>query len=139
MLGNNYLLWENDEFIICTPFNPHVSYSEGPVVLIKVKADMSHAWQDPKITGRAFELAAKVCRVMEQMQMAPWFNIQTNGNCGLIDSAQPFFHVYIYGRNRTDRWAKPIILPEVPKTYNNDPMPEADRLRLAASLKFELA
>lgn len=138
MLGNNFLLWENDTFIICTPFNPHLPYSEGPIVIVKSKQDIPHAWQEPKLTGAAFELAANVCKTMESLEFAPWFNVQANGNWGLLPGATPFFHIYIYGRNRTDRWAKPIILPEAPKTYLNDPMPESDRTKLREALQMQL-
>lgn len=135
MLGNNYLLWEDNTFIVCTPFNPHLPYSEGPILVIKTKQDITNAWQNPQLTGRAFELAATISKIMQDLQFASWFNIQTNGNWGLLPGAHPFFHVYIYGRNQTDRWAKPIILPEAPKTYKNDAMPEADRARLTDALR----
>ncbi len=138
MLGNNFLLWENDTFIICTPFNPHLSYSEGPIVIIKPKQDITHAWQEPTLTGVAFELAANVCKAMEGLKFAPWFNVQANGNWGLLPDATPFFHIYIYGRNRTERWAKPIILPEAPKTYHNDPMPAVARDMLANTLQAQI-
>jgi hypothetical protein len=135
MLGNNYLLWEDATFIICTPFNPHLSYGEGPILIVKTKHDVENAWQNPQLAGQAFELAAKACKIMENLKLAPWFNIQANGNWGLLPGAYQYFHVYVYGRNKTDRWAKPIILPEAPKTYQNDPMPEADREALTDAFK----
>ena len=138
MLGNNYLLWEDDAFFVCTPFNPHLPYSEGPIVVIKPKADIANSWQEPNITGTAFKLSAKVCQVMEKLNMTQWFNLQANGNWGLLPDASPHFHIYIYGRNKTESWAKPIILPVAPKTYNNDPMPESDRNALANKLKYSL-
>lgn len=138
MLGNNYLLWENQQFIICTPFNPHYAYIEGPIVIIKSKQDLAHSWESPTVTGHAFELAAKAAKILEQLNLAPWFNLQSNGNWGLLSGSSPFFHVYIYGRNETERWAKPLVLPEAPKTYNNDPMPESDRDKLVAAFKAEL-
>jgi hypothetical protein len=137
-LGNNHLLWENRTFIVCTPFNPHVSYSEGPNVIVKPKQGVAHAWQDPILTGQAFQLAAKVTQAMDELKLAPWFNLQANGNWGLLDGAEPFFHIYIYGRNQTSRWAKPIILPEAPGTYHNQAMPEADRVLLSERLKERL-
>lgn len=82
MLGNNYLLWENETFIVCTPFNPHLPYSEGPIVVVKLKQDVKTAWQDPELTGMAFELAAKVAKTMESLSLTPGFNIQANGNWG---------------------------------------------------------
>lgn len=91
MLGNNYLLWENEELIVCTPMNPHLAYSEGPIIVIKTKESIRNAWQDPTLTGNTFTLAAKVCQIIEKLELTSWFNIQTNGNWGLIDGAEPFF------------------------------------------------
>jgi len=138
MLGNNFLLWEDNTFIVCTPFNPHLPYNEGPIVIVKTKQDVKNAWQDPHLSGRAFELAAKACKIMDNLQFAPWFNMQANGNWGLLPGETMFFHIYIYGRNKTERWAKPIILPEAPKTYRNDPMPEVDREVLIGAFKSRL-
>ena len=61
MIGNNFLLWEDDEFMVKTPFNPHQAYSEGLHIVVVTKRDLEAVWQDPQISGRAFELAAKVC------------------------------------------------------------------------------
>lgn len=72
---------------------------------------------------------------MEKIQFAPWFNIQANGNWGLLPGNQPFFHVHIYGRNKTLSWGKPIVLPEAPGTYQNAPMPESDRTTLTEAFK----
>lgn len=139
MIGNNFLLWEDETFIVCTPFNPHLPYSEGPIVIVKPKQTVAHAWQDDALTGQAFQLAAKVCQIIENLGLCPWFNIQANGNWGLLPNATPFFHIYIYGRNKTDRWGKPIILPEAPKTYTNQPMPEIDRALLTDALNTQLS
>ena len=138
MIGNNYLLWENEVFIVCTPFNPHLPYSEGPIVVVKPKTNIINSWQEPTLTGDAFELSAKICQIMEELHMTSWFNLQANGNWGLLKNATPFFHIYIYGRNKTSEWGKPIILPTAPKTYQNDPMPEVDRNRLSNKLKTDL-
>ena len=72
---------------------------------------------------------------MEKLKIAPWFNIQANGNWGLLQGTKPFFHIHIYGRNKTTNWAKPLILPEAPKTYQNTPMPLGDRDVLIHSFK----
>jgi diadenosine tetraphosphate (Ap4A) HIT family hydrolase len=140
MIGNNYLLWEDDKFIVVTLHNPHIPYSEGPHILIKSRQEIepNSAWENPMITGKMFELAAKVSKVMEDLELSPWFNLQANGNWGLLPEATPFFHVHIYGRNRNENWGKPISLPVAPGTYKNDPMPEVDRNRLAEKLKIEL-
>lgn len=138
MIGNNYLLWENDTFLIKTPFNPHIPYSEGLHVLVAPKADIVTAWEDPELSGEAFKLASKVSRAISELNLAPWLNLQANGNWGLLPGATPFFHIHIYGRNKTDSWGKPITIPELPKTYQNDPMPQADRELLASALKNNL-
>lgn len=135
MLGNNYLLWENHELIVKTPFNPHVSYTEGPHLIVATKEDVQTAWDDIELSAKVFELSAKVCKLMDEIEFAPWFNIQANGNWGLLPGAVPFFHVHIYGRNITSEWGKPITLPEAPKTYKNTPMPESDRNLLISIFK----
>jgi diadenosine tetraphosphate (Ap4A) HIT family hydrolase len=135
MLGNNFLLWEDAEFVIKTPFNPHIPYHEGlHLVVAPQREDMTSAWQDPAFAAMAFKLAAQACRTMDDAGVAPWFNIQANGNWGLLPGSSPFFHIHIYGRNKTESWGKPLVLPEAPKTYHNDPMPEPDRIRLAQLL-----
>lgn len=126
MASNNILLWENEEFSIKTPVNPHIPYSEGLHIMLAPKADYENAWQDPSVAGRAFELAARACNILESIGLAPWFNLQANGNWGLLPDAKKFFHIHIYGRNQTEMWGKPIQLPEAPGTYQNDPMPEDD-------------
>ena len=135
MVGNNYVLWEDDEFIVKTPFNPQIAYSEGAHIIVAPKQDFINAWQDADVTARAFNLSAQICRIMEELDIAPWFNMQANGNWGLLPGATPFFHVHVYGRNRTDSWGKPVTLPELPKTYSNDPMPEIDRQKLNVAFK----
>lgn len=132
---HNPLLWENNTFTIRTPANPHVPYSQGLYIVVAAKQNLPHAWQNPELAGKAFELSAKICQIMETIHMAPWFNIQSNGNWGLLEGATPFFHIHVYGRNRTSRWGKPIILPDAPKTYNNDPMPQEDIEKLRTAFK----
>ncbi|MBI3889372.1 hypothetical protein HY312_02245 [Candidatus Saccharibacteria bacterium] len=127
MIGNNFLLWENDSFVIKTPYNPHTSYAEGLHLIVTTKAEHETAWDDPEISAEAFRIAALACGIIKELQLAPWFNLQSNGNWGLLPDAHTFFHIHIYGRNKTDGWGKPIILPELPGTYKNEPMPESDR------------
>lgn len=135
---NVFTLWENDAFAVSTPKNPHLPYSEGPHVVVAPKGEAANAWQDVDLAQATFKLAAQVCKLMEDLRLAPWFNIQANGNWGLLPGAEPFFHVHIYGRNKTDSWGKPIVLPEAPRTYQNDSMPEADREKLVEELKKQL-
>ena len=136
---NVYTLWENDSFGIATPKNPHIPYSEGLHLIISPKREAPNAWADVNLSAETFRLASQVCESLETKSFAPWFNIQANGNWGLLPGAQPFFHVHIYGRNKTDMWGKPLILPSAPETYQNDPMPEADRIAIAGVLASSLA
>lgn len=138
MIGNNFVLWEDENFVVKTPFNPHLAYREGPHLVIVPRANLKFAWEDIKTSTGAFELAAKVCKIMDDIDFTPWFNIQANGNWGLLPGATPFFHVHIYGRNKTDSWGKPVTLPEAPGTYQNEPMPETDRARLTHALNNAL-
>lgn len=135
MIGSNFLLWENDNFVIKTPFNPHTSYEEGLHLIVTTKAEQKTAWENPSVSGQAFELAARASKIIEEVGLAPWVNIQANGNWGLLPNAELFFHIHIYGRNKTENWAKPIILPQLPGTFENEPMPEANRLVLIEAFK----
>ena len=138
MIGNNYLLWEDDTFMVKTPFNPHTTYEEGLHVIVAPKADVLSAWEDPELSGEAFKIASKVSKIISDLNLAPWLNLQANGNWGLLPGATPFFHIHIYGRNKTESWGKPITLPELPKTYSNEPMPERDRELLTRAFKEDL-
>jgi diadenosine tetraphosphate (Ap4A) HIT family hydrolase len=135
---HSYTLWEDETFMVSTPVNPHIPYSEGLHVIVAPKHEYANAWEDTNITESTFKLSAEICRIMADLKLAPWFNIQANGNWGLLAGAKPFFHVHIYGRNKTQTWAKPIILPEAPNTYQNEPMPEVDRDTLTEALSSQL-
>jgi diadenosine tetraphosphate (Ap4A) HIT family hydrolase len=135
MLGNNLLLWEDDHFMIKTPLNPHIPYSEGLHLIVTSKIAFESAWADPDKAAQAFTIAAKACKMIEDEGLAPWFNIQSNGNWGLLSDGKKFFHIHIYGRNQTSRWGKPITLPELPGTYSNEPMPESDQNILIEAFK----
>jgi diadenosine tetraphosphate (Ap4A) HIT family hydrolase len=132
---NAFTLWENDSFTIKTPDNPHIPYTEGAHIIVAPKQEVANAWTDVELSEITFRLASRVCQTMEKLQFAPWFNIQANGNWGLLPGGRPFFHVHVYGRNKTKMWGKPVALPEAPGTYQNDPMPESDRAALAEALK----
>jgi hypothetical protein len=132
---DSYQLWENDEFIICTPTNPHQPYSEGLHIFAAPKNLIGTAWNDPSVAAKTFELCANACAIMKKLNIAPWFNIQVNGNWGLLTGREPYFHVHVFGRNKTDRWGKTILLPEVPGTYSNEPMPERDINLLSDAFK----
>ena len=135
---NSYSLWENDKFEVSTPLNPHIPYSEGLHVIVAPKQEHASAWENVDLAATTFKLAAEACKIMEELQLAPWFNIQANGNWGLLPGTKPFFHIHVYDRNKTNSWGKPIILPEAPNTYNNEPMPESDREKLTLELKKQL-
>jgi len=135
---NTFTLWENDQFTVSTPKNPHLPYSEGLHLIVAPKQEVANAWQNIDASAETFKLAATACKVMEELGMAPWFNIQANGNWGLLPGGKPFFHVHIYGRNKTAMWGKPVVLPEAPGTFQYDPMPESDREKLVGELKQQL-
>lgn len=136
---NIFTLWENDKFTVSTPKNPHVPYSEGLHIIVAPKQEVANAWQDVKLGAETFQLASYACKIMEDLEMAPWFNLQANGNWGLLPGGTPFFHIHVYGRNKTETWGKPIVLPEAPGTYQNEPMPEADRNKLTEAFNTSLA
>jgi diadenosine tetraphosphate (Ap4A) HIT family hydrolase len=99
-------------------------------LVVAPKSEIASAWDNPELSAKTFELAAQACKVMQGLELAPWFNIQANGNWGMLPGFKPYFHLHIYGRNRTVNWGKPIVLPQAPKTYHNDPMSEKDRQKL---------
>jgi diadenosine tetraphosphate (Ap4A) HIT family hydrolase len=137
---HNFLLWEDDHFKVYTPRNPHLRYEEDLQIVIEPNQERSHSWEDPELTGKAFNLGARICQIVEREELAKWFNIQSNGNWGLLEGATPHFHVHIYGRKAgSQRWGKPIILPDLPKTYANEPMPEADRKKLSEAFNTGLS
>ena len=122
----NPILWENDKFIIRTPSNPHLPYSEGLHIYIAPKKEIANAWEDPELAAETFKYSSEACRLIEGLGLAPWFNIQANGNWGLLEGNSPYFHIHAYGRNMTKNWGKPLILPESPDSYKNESMPEHD-------------
>jgi diadenosine tetraphosphate (Ap4A) HIT family hydrolase len=138
MAMNIFVLWENNFFRVSTPKNPHIPYTEGLHVIVAPKEEVPNAWTDIELSAVTFRLASQVCQIMEKIQFAPWFNIQANGNWGLLAGEKPSFHVHVYGRNKTSMWGKPILLPTAPKTYKNEPMPESDRDVLIKEFKSSL-
>lgn len=136
---NIFTLWENDTHTVGTPKNPHIPYSEGLHVVVVPKQNVANAWQDVNLGVETFRLASSACQIMEDVGMAPWFNLQANGNRRLLPGETPFFHIHAYGRNKTETWGKPLVLPEAPGTFQNEPMPEADRNKLAEALNASLA
>lgn len=129
-----WTLWADGRFVISTPAVPRLLPEEGCHVLVWPHAPPPHAWADPPLTGAAFELAARVCAAMERLELAPWFNLQANGNWGLLPGTAPHFHIHVYGRRRGATWGQPVQLPLAPGTFVYPPLPEVDRLRLAAAL-----
>lgn len=135
---NNFPLWDNSNFEVVTPKNPHVPTEEGLHVVVLPKKEITSAWADPELCGHAFNLAAQVCKIMEELEMAPWFNIQANGNWGLLPGGTLQFHIHIYARLKGKTWGMPVQLPLAPGTYTNDPMSEPLRQKLADALSENL-
>jgi len=136
---DSYLIWENENFTIHTPSNPHIPYNEGLHLFVAPKHEIANAWEDTELSSKTFKVASEACAAMRKLELAPWFNIQANGNWGLLPGAAPFFHIHIYGRNKTASWGKALVIPELPNTYSNAPMPEIDRTSLTQSFNETLA
>lgn len=132
---NNFLIWEDENFELVTPAIPHIPKEEGLHLVLTPKNTMPTAWSDPVLCGKTFGLAAKICQVIEKLGLAPWFNLQANGNWGLLPGKSPHFHVHIYARRKGKLWGKPLVLPEAPATFQNDPMADEERARLTVALK----
>ena len=131
-----YTLWEDETFAVFTLTNPHQPYSDGVHLIVGVKVHTRAAWDNPELAGAAFTLASRVCKVIEELGINPWFNLQANGNWGLLPGSTPHFHIHIYGRvPSAERWAQPLVLPELPGTYEFEGMPEAVRVRLSMALQ----
>lgn len=136
--NDDYLLWESADYSIHTLANPHIPYKDGMHLVVRPKNGMANAWQDPKLAAKTFELAATAAGIIERTGLAPWFNIEAKGNWGLLPGKTPHFHIHIYGRNKTKMWGKPLVLPELPGTFSNAPMPEKDRQLLISAFRREL-
>jgi diadenosine tetraphosphate (Ap4A) HIT family hydrolase len=138
-MADAWTLWENEQFSVWTTANPHLPPEEGFHVLVGPKAPPAHAWEDPALTGAAFELTARVCQVMERLKMAPWFNLQANGNWGLFPGTTPHFHIHIYARRPGGAtWTQPVQLPKAPDQFGFAPLTESERSKLAAALTESL-
>lgn len=136
---DSFTLWENKNFTITTPANPHIPYTEGAQIVVSPKQEVPNAWTDPTLSAATFRLAAQVCQIMEKLGVSQWFNIQANGNWGLLPGSKPVFHIHVFGRNKTSAWGKSLVLPETPGTYQNESMPESDRTALIEALKSALS
>lgn len=134
-MPENWTLWQDARFVVSTPANPHVPPEEGCHLQVWPRQAPAHAWADPALTGAAFELAARVSRVLERLGLVDWVNLQANGNWGLLPGATPRLHVHIYGRRRGGQtWGEPVDLPKAPGQFGFSPLSEADRERLTGAL-----
>ncbi len=138
MAENEFILWENDNFIIKTLSNPHISLSEGVHLIVLPKKHTANAWEDPELASEAFLLSSQATKIMSELEVCPWFNLQANGNWRLLPGSTPTFHIQIYGRNKTESWGKPINLPVAPGTFKNEPMPQELRKRLTIAFNSQL-
>lgn len=134
MKEEKWTLWFNEKFDIITLTNPHISPEEGLHVIVYPRENIFSAWSNPNLCGESFKIAAKVAQVIEDLKLAPWFNLQANGNWGLLPGNKPRFHVHIYARRKGKTWAMPIQLPPAPGTFNNKPMTEEERRILSEAL-----
>lgn len=139
IIGNAFVLWKNDKFIVTTPLNPHLPKDEGCHLVIRPVKPFEKAWDYPKFTGETFELASKIVKILIDEGIVDWANLQCNGNWGLLKGVTPWFHVHIYGRKKSGKtWGQPVELPKLPNTYNNESMSKRDIQRLAAKFQGTL-
>ena len=138
MKSKEIMLWSNKKFEIFTPVNPHLPLKEGVHIVVRPKKRVSSAWSDPDLCGESFKLAAKVSKIMKELKIAPWFNLQANGNWHFLTGKRPYFHIHIYGRRKGKTWGMPVQLPLKPGTFRNKAMPEKERKILSEALNFYL-
>lgn len=67
---NIFSLWEDDQFTISTPKNPHVPYSEGSHIIVAPKQEIATAWQDVDLSEATFKLTATACKINDPMPEA---------------------------------------------------------------------
>lgn len=138
MMKEKWILWEDEKFKVITPQNPHIPLKEGLHVKVLPKTEVISAWQDVDLCAETFKLAAKVCQIMKKLKLAPWFNLQANGNWGLLPGKTSRFHVHVYARRKGKTWGMSLQLPLIPGTFKNPPMTEKERERLSQALKENL-
>ena len=63
-MSDEWLLWQNKEFVVTTPKNPHISLEEGCHIIVLTKKKVEKSWDDPKLSGRTFELAARISKIV---------------------------------------------------------------------------
>lgn len=138
MKEEKWTLWSNEKFEIFTPVNPHLPSEEGLHVVVLPKVEIASAWRNPDLCAETFRIAAKVAGVMEELKLAPWFNLQANGNWGLLPGSTPRFHVHVYARRKGKTWGMSVQLPLAPGTYHNEPLTEEERKSLSEVLNVHL-
>jgi diadenosine tetraphosphate (Ap4A) HIT family hydrolase len=138
MKDESWTLWSNNKFEVFTPFNPHIPPEEGVHIIIVPTTNVETAWTDENLCAETFKVAAKVAQTMETLNLAPWFNLQANGNWGLLPGSSPWFHVHVYGRRKGTTWAQPVQIPLSPGTYSNKPMTKSERDELSGALMVRL-
>ncbi|MDP4001061.1 MAG: hypothetical protein Q8P83_02370 [bacterium] len=139
MKQDSFILWEDTDFKVITPSNPHTPKKEGAHLVVIPKKETASAWEDLQISGKTFILAGKVCRTLKRLRLGDWFNIQANGNWGLLPGKKPSFHVHIYTRIKgSDTWGKPVQLPDLPGTFQNEPLSQKDISLLVKALAEDL-
>lgn len=138
MKNESWTLFSNGEFEVFTPFNPHISAEEGLHIIVVPEAEVESALVDENLCAETFRVAAKVAQAMKELKLAPWFNLQANGNWGLLPGSTPWFHVHVYARRKGKTWGMPVQIPLAPGTYHNEPMTEQEREDLSETLKKHL-
>lgn len=138
MREKKWILWSNKKFVIFTPANPHLPSKEGLHIVVRPKKKVASACSNPKLCAEAFKLAAKVSQTMKKLKMAPWFNLQANGNWHFLTGGPSHFHVHIYARRKGKTWGMPVQLPAKPGIFHNKPMTKKERGNLSEALNSYL-
>lgn len=131
-----WVLWQNKDFIVTTPKNPHISPEEGCHIIIYPVKKMEKAWGNPELAKKAFELATNISKIIIEEKIADWTNIQNNQNWDFLPGGKLHFHIHIYGRKRSGKtWTQPVQIPKAPNTFKNNPLSESERKILERKLK----
>jgi len=138
MREKKWILWSNKKFEVFTPANPHLPPREGLHVVVRPKKRVASVWSNPELCAETFKIAAKVSQVMKKLKMAPWFNLQANGNWHFLTGGAAHFHVHIYARRKGETWGMTVQLPAKPGTFHNNPMTEKERKNLSEVLSSHL-
>lgn len=74
-MADKDVIWENGEMSLESAYNPAIPRTEGFHLVLLQRKKVPSPWVDPELYGRMSVVAAKACKIMEEIGMADWFNI----------------------------------------------------------------